>query len=213
MSFDSRMAVPSRSTRRNRVPGLAPSRRFAGALVVSGVVLVGVAAFHRLDGAFAQERARQATETSIAGQAIPAGADTRLRITIPRLGVDLAVFEGVSEQALRRGPGHLPGTPCPGLSSSSGNCVLTGHRDSFFRPLSRARAGDLVVLRSNGKSKRYRLVKRLVVSPEETYVAGPTSDARLTLLTCYPFRWIGPAPLRLAWQAEPEGPRPRMAPP
>jgi sortase A len=118
--------------------------------------------------------------------------------------MDLAVFEGVSEKALRRGPGHLPGTPCPGLSSVEGNCVLTGHRDSFFRALANAREGDLVVLRAGESSRRYRLTRKVVVRPEQTEVAAPTGQARLTLLTCYPFRWIGPAPLRLAWQAEPE---------
>jgi sortase A len=129
---------------------------------------------------------------------------TPLRVRIPRLGMDLAVFEGVSEKALRRGPGHLPGTPCPGLSSAEGNCVLTGHRDSFFRPLANAREGDLVVLRAGERSRRYRLTRKIVVRPEQTEVASPAGETRLTLLTCYPFRWIGPAPLRLAWQAEPE---------
>jgi LPXTG-site transpeptidase (sortase) family protein len=184
--------------------GPAGIRRLAGALVISGGALVGLAGFHRLDGALSQEHARHGAGEAVGGGGIPAGADTRMRLAIPRLGLDLAVFEGVTEEALRRGPGHLPGTPCPGLSNVSGNCVLTGHRDSFFRPLERARAGDLVVLRSGRESRRYRLVQRQVLSPEEIHIAGPTPEARLTLLTCYPFRWIGPAPLRLAWQAEPE---------
>jgi sortase A len=85
-----------------------------------------------------------------------------------------------------------------------GNCVLTGHRDSFFRPLARARKGDVVELRAGDRSRRYRLVRKMIVRPEQIDVVAPTADARLTLLTCYPFRWIGAAPLRLVWQAEPE---------
>jgi sortase A len=233
----------------------------AAASIAAGVVFVGLAAFHRLDGVLAQKSAREvdsleSSKTVAPPEVVVEGPEeenaplvdtdalgetedlplvdaaelrdlvpepavetvaqsdrepppvpdslTPLRVVIPRLGMNLAVFEGVSAKALRRGPGHLPGTPCPGLSSAEGNCVLTGHRDSFFRALANAREGDLVVLRAGESSRRYRLARKVVVRPEQTDVAAPTAGARLTLLTCYPFRWIGPAPLRLAWQAEPE---------
>jgi LPXTG-site transpeptidase (sortase) family protein len=250
-------------SRRSRVRGFFVRRLLAASLITAGAVLIGLAAFHRIDGVLAQREAREvepveSSETvtppdvTVEGpedestplvemdglgetenQSVPLvdtgelrdlqsvsavegvaqseleppsapGSLTPLRVVIPRLGMDLAVFEGVSEKALRRGPGHLPGTPCPGLSSAEGNCVLTGHRDSFFRPLVNAREGDLVVLRAGERSRRYRLVRKIVVRPEQTELASPTGGTRLTLLTCYPFRWIGPAPLRLAWQAEPE---------
>ncbi len=249
--------------RRSRVRGFFVRRLLAASLIVAGAVLVGLAAFHRIDGVLAQQRAREveaveSSDTVTPPDVIVEGPEdestplvemdalgetenqsaplvdtaelqdlqpvsgpegvaqsevepppvpdslTPLRLMIPRLGMDLAVFEGVSEKALRRGPGHLAGTPCPGLSSAEGNCVVTGHRDSFFRPLANAREGDLVVLRAGERSRRYRLARKIVVRPEQTEVASPTGEARLTLLTCYPFRWIGPAPLRLAWQAEPE---------
>ncbi len=252
-------------SRRSPVRGFFVRRILAAVLIAAGAVLVGLAAFHKIDGLLAQKNARppetyassetvsppevtvegpdgdgtplvdtdaldktdfdetapayQAEsvpliDTADLGNLAPSRPDveaapapdslTSLRVVIPRLGMDLAVFEGVSEKALRRGPGHVPGTPCPGLSSVEGNCVLTGHRDSFFRPLANAREGDLVELRAGGRSRRYRLVRKVVVRPEQTEVAAPTPEARLTLLTCYPFRWIGPAPLRIVWQAEPE---------
>jgi LPXTG-site transpeptidase (sortase) family protein len=250
-------------SRRSRVRGFFVRRLLAASLIAAGAVLVGLAAFHRIDGVLAQRDAREVEsvessdtvtppdvvvegpedestplvemdvlgETEIPSVPLVDTAELRdlppvsavegvaqaqlqpppvpdsltpLRVMIPRLGMDLAVFEGVSEKALRRGPGHLPGTPCPGLSSAQGNCVLTGHRDSFFRPLANAREGDLVVLRAGERSQRYRLARMIVVRPEQTEVASPTGEARLTLLTCYPFRWIGPAPLRLAWEADPE---------
>ncbi len=126
------------------------------------------------------------------------------RIEIPRVGLDLAVFEGVTPPTLRRGPGHVPGTAEPGLP---GNCVIAGHRDSFFRSVSRLRAGDVVLLRGpEGSFSRYRLDSRRIVAPEEVSVLAPTPDRRLTLITCYPFRWIGPAPYRLVWTASPADP-------
>jgi len=250
-----RTTVALRS-RRSPVRGFFFRRALAVVLIGAGAALIGVGAFHRIDGWLAQRNAERLeppvpsetvsppevnvegpeedrapifdTDTLEAADAesvplvdtadmadlpssrpelvpppVPDNA-TSLRVVIPRIGMDYAVFEGVSEKALRRGPGHLPGTPCPGLSSAEGNCVLTGHRDSFFRALAHAHEGDLVELRTGSRSRRYRLVRKMVVRPNQTEVLAPTAGARLTLLTCYPFRWIGPAPLRIAWQARPE---------
>ena len=122
------------------------------------------------------------------------------RVRIPTVGLDLAVFEGVSSDILRKGPGHVPGTALPTLGS---NCVITAHRDSFFRPLARAKAGDAVFLTGEGGEREYRLTRSRVVSPKEVGVLAPTDDEQVTLVTCYPFRWIGPAPYRVVWQALP----------
>jgi sortase A len=123
------------------------------------------------------------------------------RIEIPRLGIDLVVFQGTDDATLRKGPGHMPGTATPGRDAT-GNCVIAGHRDSFFRGLADVRKGDVVLVRgSDGSAASYRLESRRVVSPKEISVAGATPDRRLTLVTCYPFRWIGPAPYRLVWTA------------
>jgi sortase A len=82
--------------------------------------------------------------------------------------------------------------------------VIAGHRDSFFRSLENARVGDLVVVRgSDGVTGEYRLASSRVTRSTDIAVAGSTTDRRLTLITCYPFHWIGPAPDRLVWTALP----------
>ncbi len=124
------------------------------------------------------------------------------RLEVPRIGLDLVVFEGVSDAILRKGPGHLPGTAWPGRGAS-GNCVIAGHRDSFFRGLADARKDDVVRFHGPSGISTYRLGTRQIVRPEDLSVIGPTTDARLTLITCYPFSWIGSAPYRLVWDARP----------
>jgi len=175
-------------------------RRAAAVLgcVLAGSTLLGVAAVHRIAGMRAQFAAPDPLALS-AGVAPSEGAPVG-RLRIPRLGVDLAVFEGVSDAVLRRGPGHVPRTALPG---ATGNCVIAAHRDGFFRPLRNARSGDRVVLSTSSGEREYRLWKRRVVEPTEVSAMRPTDGPRLTLLTCYPFSWIGPAPSRLIWVAIP----------
>ncbi len=164
-----------------------------------GATLLATAALHVAAGWSAQDAARKTR---------PGPGPARLgqawgRIEIPRIGLDLAVFEGVAPATLHRGPGHVPGTAGPG-PLAAGNCVIVGHRDSFFRSLSRLRAGDVVLVRGPGGSvSGYRLDSRRIVAPEEVSVLAPTHEGRLTLITCYPFRWVGPAPYRLVWTASP----------
>jgi sortase A len=102
------------------------------------------------------------------------------------------VFEGVSADVLRKGPGHVPGTAYPGRA---GNCVIAGHRDSFFR--------RRVYVTAGSEKREYCLVRRRVVAPGEVGVLAPTAGERLTLLTRYPFAWVGPAPRRVVWQGPP----------
>jgi sortase A len=128
------------------------------------------------------------------------------RLEIPRLGMDVIVFEGGSPATLRRGPGHLPGTAWPAAGATDGNCVIAGHRDSFFRRLQGAREGDLVRFSGPNGEVTYRLESRRVVRPERVEVLAPTPDARLTLVTCYPFGFVGRAPDRLVWTARPVPP-------
>ena len=110
------------------------------------------------------------------------------------------MFEGVTEEVLRKGPGHVPGTALPTAGS---NCVISAHRDSFFRKLARVRIGDSVFVRGEEGEREYRLASRRVVSPSEVGVLAPTEEEQVTLVTCYPFHWIGPAPYRIVWQALP----------
>jgi sortase A len=180
--------------------------RAAGALLTAlGATLLAVAATHVATGLRAQSDAktgrpvRRAPETPSAPRVLgePVG-----RLEIPRIGLDAAVFEGVSAATLRKGPGHLPETAWPlAAGDVGGNCVIAGHRDSFFRALREAKEGDLVLLTDAAGVRRYRLGARSIVRPDDLSVVAPTDEARLTLITCYPFRWIGAAPLRLAWSA------------
>ena len=133
----------------------------------------------------------------------PADGDLVGRLRIPSAGVDLAVFEGIDATVLRKGPGHVPGTSLPTRGS---NCVIAAHRDSFFRPLERVKVGDAVFLSGDAGEREYRLTSRRIVTPDAVEVMAPTGKEQLTLVTCYPFRWIGPAPYRVVWQALPATP-------
>lgn len=191
-------------------------RRLGGALALSGLLVLAIPASHRAAGYVAQSRAFSELAEAPPGGELRHG-ELLGRIAIPRVAMDLAVFEGTSDAVLRKGPGHLPGSEWPGLRSSRGNCVIAGHRDSFFRKLRRVRSGDAVILTDrSGSSHVYKLVGSRVVHPETISVAAPTRDERLTLVSCYPFTWTGPAPYRIVWTAKPalrhrSGSRPKPA--
>ncbi len=175
----------------------------ANLLILVGAGLLVSPVSHYVTGVRAQAGASVPTpEIREAGRPVPVG-EAMGRIEIPRVGLDFAVFEGVSESVLRKGPGHIPGTACPGLVAEPGNCVIAGHRDSFFRSLAVAREGDVVRFRSGPDERSYRLQTRRIVLPSEVGVMAPTAEARLTLITCYPFEWTGSAPYRLVWEASP----------
>lgn len=175
----------------------------ANLLLLAGVGLVIGPAQHFVTGVWAQSAAtRSPSAPVVQGPAVPPGTAIG-RLELARVGLDLAVFEGVSKGTLRKGPGHIPGTACPGLTSEPGNCVIAGHRDSFFRRLARAREGDVVRFRSGAEDRSYRLTSRRIVLPGSVEEMAPTSHERLTLITCYPFDWTGSAPYRLVWEGSP----------
>lgn len=148
--------------------------------------------------------ARNASAVGIASRPPPQGKPLG-RLQIPRVGLDLVIFEGVSDATLRKGPGHIPETAWPAFDRSGyHNCVIAGHRDSFFRPLRNARRGDIVrLVELSGAFRTYRLESKRIVLPEEESVMGRTAEPRLTLITCYPFHYVGDAPYRLVWTAVP----------
>jgi len=178
---------------------------FGNALVVAGALLLVGPAARVVMGLRAQAAGAVPASASSVSPARhprrPADGEAMGRLELPRLGLDLVVFEGVSEATLRKGPGHLPGTAWPGGSDAAGNCVIAGHRDSFFRRLAQARRDDLVRFHGPTGTSTYRLGERRIVRPEDVSAIAPTSDARLTLVTCYPFSWTGSAPYRLVWSA------------
>lgn len=121
------------------------------------------------------------------------------RLEIPRLRLSVMVMEGDGQRTLRRAAGHVPGTPLPG---ESGNIGITGHRDTFFRPLRNIQRNDIISFTTLQGEYRYRVVSMRVVAPNNVAVLDSTGDEILTLVTCYPFYYVGPAPNRFIVRAE-----------
>lgn len=126
------------------------------------------------------------------------------RLRIPAADIDAIVFAGADQEVLEKGPGHVPGTEMPGGATELRNCVITGHRDSHFRHLGWLREGAQIEVRAQRSRRLYRVVSREIVTPDAVRVLAPTAAPRLTLITCYPFNYVGPAPKRLVLVAEPE---------
>jgi LPXTG-site transpeptidase (sortase) family protein len=114
-------------------------------------------------------------------------------LEIPRLGLSTVIFEGTGEDVLLRGAGHLRGSALPG---EKGNVVVAGHRDTFFRPLRNLREGDAIDLDLGSGLRHYVVAETEIVNPEDTEVLQATPRPMLTLVTCYPFYFVGNAPQR-----------------
>ncbi len=120
------------------------------------------------------------------------------RIEIPRLGISVVVVEGVGQRTLRRAAGHIPGTALPG---QPGNVGISGHRDTFFRPLRHIQQNDIITLTTLLGEYRYSVESTKVVHPYDVAVLDPSADEILTLVTCYPFYLVGSAPNRFIVRA------------
>ena len=120
------------------------------------------------------------------------------KVKIPRIGLQAVVVQGDSDKILSLAVGHIPGTALPG---QPGNMVLAGHRDSFFRPLRNIRTGDIILLESPNGSYDYEVESASVVAPTDLSVLRNSGNKELTLITCYPFSWIGSAPDRFVVRA------------
>jgi sortase A len=121
------------------------------------------------------------------------------RLEIPRIGVSVVVAEGDDENTLKVAVGHLPDTSLPW---QEGNTALAGHRDTFFRPLRRIQPGDEILFATRRGTFHYRVIRYTVVEPDELWVLDSSPSAALTLITCYPFDYVGPAPRRFIVHAE-----------
>lgn len=120
------------------------------------------------------------------------------RLEIPRIHISAMVAEGTSSRVLSRAVGHALGTALPG---QPGNVTLAAHRDTFFRHLGDVRSGDIIELKEPGHEYKYQVRFTAVVGPKDTWVLQPTGQETLTLLTCYPFHFVGPAPDRFVIRA------------
>jgi sortase A len=130
-------------------------------------------------------------------------------LRVRRLGIEVPVLEGTSDATLNRGVGHIPGTALPG---EPGNFAITGHRDGFFRPLKDVVPGDIIEVQrsaqpgqisgaSAAETDRYVVENTKIVFPADTSVLNKTAGSTLTLITCYPFYFVGAAPQRFIVQA------------
>jgi sortase A len=122
------------------------------------------------------------------------------RLDIPRLKMSAAVAEGDDEKTLSKAIGHLPDTPLPW--HRWGNAGLAAHRDGLFRPLEQIKVKDEVRLVTPRGEYHYRVTKTHIVDPNEVWVLAPTKKPTVTLITCYPFSFVGNAPRRFIVQAE-----------
>jgi sortase A len=128
-----------------------------------------------------------------------ANGDVIGSLAIPRLGLSTVVVEGVDDRDLKLAAGHIPQTPLPG---QRGNVGIAGHRDTFFRPLRRIRKGDAIVVTTLNGKFGYRVVSTDIVSPDDVQVLLPAKTETLTLVTCYPFTFVGSAPQRFIVRAQ-----------
>ncbi len=171
-------------------------------------------------GWLAGERARSAWEAGEARRAVmrttaalarsepeesPRAGSPVARLEIPRIAVDEIVVEGVGVDELNAGPGHLSGSPLPG---AEGNAIISAHRDRHFHGLDAVALGDTILTESAAGRVMWTVTARRVVD-RGAPALFTTGDATLTLTTCWPVRYVGPAPERLILTAKPIRPRPR----
>jgi sortase A len=127
------------------------------------------------------------------------------RLEAPSVGLAATVLEGSTDDMLARAAGHIENTALPG---EPGNVGIAGHRDTSFRPVRKLDVGDVITLVTRTGRFQYRISRTFVVKPDRVSVLDPTVEPSLTLVTCYPFTFIGHAPMRYIVQAELLGGRP-----
>lgn len=119
-------------------------------------------------------------------------------LRISKVQLEVPVLEGTDDLTLNRGVGHIVGTARPG---EEGNIGIAGHRDGFFRALKDVGPGDTIELLTPLGTNTYKVDQIVLVSPKDVSVLQPRPSASLTLVTCYPFYFIGSAPQRYIVQA------------
>jgi len=178
------------------------ARRSWGVFLAVGVMALGYAAYVVVDARIYQarelrrlQRERHAAVEVVPLVAVVAPEDGTVigQIEIARLGVSVLVVQGESEPILQRAVGHLARTALPG---EEGNVALAGHRDTYFRPLKDVVAGDRITLKTPRRDFSYVVESTSVVKPTDVYVLEPTGGRTLTLITCFPFYYVGAAPDR-----------------
>jgi len=176
-------------------------------LFIVGTLAIGYVAIVLLDARLSQQTANSDLDAQIVAddashetqnEASPVRGpakegDVLGRIEIPRLGLMVAILEGTTSRTLRRGVGHIGGTALPGVA---GNIGVAGHRDTYFRSLKDIHASDEILVQTEAGLSHYQVDWVRIVDPEDTGVLASSNDSALTLVTCYPFYYVGPAPKR-----------------
>jgi LPXTG-site transpeptidase (sortase) family protein len=189
-------------------------RRALGvALIVLGVLVLSGVGYRYARGAYDRDQARAAwaaleAHDAVASASSLASAHSHTtyaagalvgRLLIPAVQLDEVIAEGVGDDQLDAGPGHLPGSASPG---EPGNAVISAHRDRHFHSLGRVVVGDTVITETRTSRTTWVIVSRSVVGRYEPSLF-PSEQPELTLTTCWPIRYIGPAPDRLILTAKP----------
>lgn len=180
---------------------MSAARHIARALLIAGILAVGYVAYVVIDAhAYQKIEHRQFQDVSTHASPARAAVDGTAigEIHVPRLGLTAVVAQGDSSRILRRAVGHIVDTAMPG---EAGNVVLAGHRDTFFRPLKRIQIGDAIMLKTSRGDFEYLVESTAVVAPTDLQVLEPTGGWTLTLITCFPFSYIGSAPDRFIVRA------------
>lgn len=167
---------------------------------------VGLGCFGTYAYETVQVRRFQAQQAAAFARSAQAGAPVSVRngglvgmLDVPRLKLTTPVIEGDDDRTLKRAVGHLPDTPLPW---EDGNSVVAGHRDGLFRPLKDIQVGDKIRFRTSRAEFRYRVTETTIVDPDDLSVLQPRTRNALTLITCYPFYFVGNAPRRFIVHAE-----------
>jgi len=191
-------------------------KRLANVFAVAGLLALGYlgvyfvkAWLYQADAArrFARERLNERRPTdkpspfkafTTVQRPYPSRGSAVAVLAIPRVSLSTIVLEGTDERELKLGPGHIRGTSLPG---GGGNVGVAGHRDTFFRPLRLIRKDDTIQVITHEREYHYKVVSTEVVSPGDIQVLYSTQHETLTLVTCYPFEFVGPAPKRFIVRA------------
>ena len=175
-------------------------------LLTAGSLLIGDSLLFYAKGYFGQVLLRKAWNKSLLTnqQSNPwpwAKSGPVGRLKIPEIDFDKVIIEGADDGSMIYGSSHLSGTALPG---DNGNCVIAGHRDTFFRRLDELKNGDRLFLEGKNCRGWYRITQIEICNPDDIKWLEPLPMRTLTLITCYPFDFIGSAPKRYVIRALPD---------
>jgi sortase A len=187
-----------------RLTNRSPLLLIARLLLIAGVLAIGFTAW-TYGARYAWQTYESRQFDHIRTRAVPLPPDVIGKINIPRLGISAILKEGVGQRTLNLAAGHIPSTALPG---QPGNVGVAAHRDNLFRGLKDIRQDDSITLTTLDNTYVYRVVSTKVVNPTDVSVLDASPDEKtLTLVTCYPFYFVGSAPKRFivrALQVDPQ---------